>query len=219
MVDTRPRNPDRQGGVESAPLPQNANRANRGTHSKFPPLADAQGSAARRQGTEGPPTTYFITWVCYGTWLPGHEGAVPRMRNRFASPLPEANVCKERHSALRMLQAPYRLDAARREVVLSSLQQVCSYRGWTLLAAHVRTNHIHAVVAASAKPEQVVNAMKAYSSRALNEFFLDDAHRRRWARHGSTRYLWTARAIRAAIHYVVHEQGESMAVFEAPSPC
>jgi len=117
-----------------------------------------------------------------------------------------------------MPQAPYLLDAARRQVVLGSLQQVCSYRGWTLLAAHVRTNHIHAVVTASAKPEPVMNAMKAYSSRALNEFSLDDADRRRWARHGSTRYRWTARASMAAIHYVVREQGESMAVFEAPSP-
>ena len=42
----------------------------------------------------------------------------------------------------------------------------------------------------------------------------DCRDRRRWGRHGSTRYLWTREAVAAAIHYVVYEQGEGMAVFE-----
>ena len=63
-----------------------------------------------------------------------------------------------------------------------------------------------------------MTAMKAYASRALNEHVLDGPGRRRWARHGSTRYLWTGDAVRAAIRYVVCEQGESMAVFEMPLP-
>lgn len=62
-----------------------------------------------------------------------------------------------------------------------------------------------------------MTTMKAYASRALNQHALDGPGRR-WARHGSTRYLWTADAVRAAIQYIVHEQGESMAVFEIPSP-
>ena len=95
--------------------------------------------------------------------------------------------------------------------MLKSLQETCFCRGWTLLAAHVRTNHVYVVTTATCKPEQVMNAMKAYSSRAL-----DGPGRRRWARHGSTRYLWTGDAIQAAIQYVVREQGESMAVFEQP---
>src|SRR4051794_35708079 len=117
-----------------------------------------------------------------------------------------------------MTQKPYRLDAVRRQIVLKSLQEVCSRRGWTLLAAHVRTNHVHVVITAHRKPEQVMTAIKAYSSRALNEYALDCPDRRRWARHGSTRYLWTEDAVRTAIQYVVREQGESMAVFEMPSP-
>ncbi|HZQ51897.1 MAG TPA: hypothetical protein VFB14_06855 [Bryobacteraceae bacterium] len=63
-----------------------------------------------------------------------------------------------------------------------------------------------------------MNAMKAYSSRALNEYALGDLNRRRWARHGSTRYLWTGDAVCAAIEYVIREQGECMAVFEMPPP-
>ena len=114
-----------------------------------------------------------------------------------------------------MAQQPYELDAIRRQVVLESLQEVCSYRGWMLLAAHVRTNHIHVVETSHSKPEQVMSTMKAYSSRALNERRLDDPRRHRWARHGSTRYLRTRDAVRASIQYVIGEKGELMAVFES----
>jgi REP element-mobilizing transposase RayT len=97
------------------------------------------------------------------------------------------------------------------------VQDVCSCCGWTLFAAHVRTNHVHLVVTAGCKPERVLNTVKAYSSRALNHIGLDCPDHRRWARHGSTRYLWTSEAVSAAIHYVVREQGDAMAVFEIPA--
>ena len=116
-----------------------------------------------------------------------------------------------------MKQEPYLLDAIRREVVLKSLKQVCFYRDWTLLAAHVRTNHVHVLVAASQSAEHVMNAFQAYASRALNAMTLDSPNRRRWARHGSTRHLWTTASVSAAVHYVVCEQGEPMALFEMPS--
>ena len=160
-----------------------------------------------------PTTTYFITFVCYGAWLPGQTGA--RSQNAFGSPLPEACAATEQRARNGMSQEPYELDAARRRLVLRSLQEVCSCRGWTLLAAHVRTNHVHLVVTAGCKPEPLLNTMKAYSSRALNQLALDSPNRRRWARHGSTCYLWTSAAVSAAIQYVVREQGEAMAVFEA----
>ncbi len=169
-----------------------------------------------RQGADA--TTYLITWVCYGAWLPGENGAVPRTQNRFGAPFPEASPNRVRQSRKRMEQPPYRLDALRRDVVLKSLQEACSCRGWTLLAAHVRTNHVHVVIAANSHPEAVMTTLKAYASRALNRQLLDSPGRRRWARHGSTRYLLTTAAVRAAIQYVVCQQGKSMAVLEMPSP-
>ena len=72
-----------------------------------------------------------------------------------------------------MTQEPYLLDATRQRVVLRSLQEVCLFRRWTLLAAHIRTNHVHLVVSANCKPEPMLNAFKAYSSRALNHLGLD----------------------------------------------
>jgi REP element-mobilizing transposase RayT len=116
-----------------------------------------------------------------------------------------------------MVQQPYVLDALRRDAVLKSIKEVCSFRAWILLAAHVRTNHVHVVTVADCKPEQVMVAFKAYSSRELNRMGLDATGRRRWAQHASTRILWTKVAVAAALEYVVRGQGEAMSVFEAPS--
>jgi hypothetical protein len=55
----------------------------------------------------------------------------------------------------RMDQPPYGMDKSRRNAVLASMMERCSNRGWTLLAAHVRTNHVHLVVEADARPERV----------------------------------------------------------------
>ena len=130
---------------------------------------------------EGAALTYLITWACYGALLPGQTGAIPRTRNRFGAPLPESDACTEQQARSRMTHQPYLLDEIRRQEVLKSLQEVCSYRGWTLLAAHVRTNHVHVVATADRKPEHVMNALKAYSSGYLNHCALDSPDRRRWA--------------------------------------
>ena len=117
-----------------------------------------------------------------------------------------------------MDQPPYGLDRARREAVLVSLQERCSRHCWSLLAAHVRGNHVHVVVEADARPERIMNDLKAYASRWLNRMGLDQPARKRWAWHGSTRWLWKSEDISAAIRYVVDGQGEPMAVFEATEP-
>jgi REP element-mobilizing transposase RayT len=115
----------------------------------------------------------------------------------------------------RMRQNPYTLDAVRRPIVLKAIQEVCAYRGWMLMAAHVRTEHVHVVVAADKAPEAGLSTFKAYSSRALNNLGIDPSDRNRWVRHGSTRYLWGRNEITAAIHYVVSEQGTPMDVYHA----
>jgi hypothetical protein len=84
------------------------------------------------------------------------------------------------------------------------------------MAAHVRTTHIHAVIEAETAPEFVMIALKACISRAMNEAGIDHRARRRWARHGSTRYLWTHEAVSAAIRYVLLGQGTPMEAYEAP---
>ncbi len=114
-----------------------------------------------------------------------------------------------------MDQPPYFLDQGSREVVLKSLHEVCLHRGWSLLAAHVRTNHVHVIVEAEVRPEKIMNDFKSYASRNPCRLGFGDANRKRWARHGSTRWLWKDKEVQDAIRYVVDEQGEPMAVFVA----
>jgi REP element-mobilizing transposase RayT len=83
-----------------------------------------------------------------------------------------------------MKEAAYLLNRERREVVLMTLRQHCLYRGWGLLAAHVRSTHVHVVAEAELEPERMMTEFKASASRALNRL---EGKRRRWARHGSTR--------------------------------
>ena len=92
------------------------------------------------------------------------------------------------------------------------------HRGWKLLAAHVRSSHVHVIVDGEAPPEKVMNDFKAYASRALNRLGREQPGRRRWAQHGSTRWLWKDQDVREAIRYVVEEQGEPMAVFVEDVP-
>jgi|SRR5579871_2752671 len=158
--------------------------------------------------------TYFLTFVCYGTWLHGDDrGSMDPRHNVPGHRVIEPNAARVCSARSRMTDGPYELDKQRRACVLNALIQHCEYRTWHLIAAHVRTNHVHVVVGASAPPENVMTEMKAYASRRLNEIGIDGPDRRRWARHGSTRYLWTRYDVEAAVGYVADGQGDPMAVY------
>jgi hypothetical protein len=62
-----------------------------------------------------------------------------------------------------------------------------------------------------------MNTIKSYASRRLNESKLDSNRLKRWTRHGSTRYLWKEEDVEVTIQYVIHEQGDPMAIFENKS--
>jgi REP element-mobilizing transposase RayT len=158
---------------------------------------------------------YFITFACYGSHVHGAEaGFVDRRHNLPGSRTLDADSNRASVETEAMAQAPYLLDERARTVVLQAIQEVCAHRGWNLLAAHVRSNHVHVVVEADVKPEKAMNDFKSYASRALN-FVEADKTRRRWAHHGSTRWLWKDQDVREAIRYIVDEQGEPMALFLA----
>jgi REP element-mobilizing transposase RayT len=160
--------------------------------------------------------TYLITFACYGCHLHGDpEGSVDRKHNLSGRPLVEPNPKRVSEERRLMEQPPYRMDVQRRQVVLASIVNRCSQQNWNLLAAHVRTNHVHLVVEGAVRPERILSNLKSYASLCLNQIKLDEPTRKRWARHGSTRWLWEPKNVSAAIRYVVDEQGERMAVFEA----
>ncbi|MFO8819163.1 transposase [Legionella pneumophila serogroup 1] len=161
------------------------------------------------------PLAYFITFTCYGTWLHGGKStSVDRYNNIPGTEFIPYDRRRLYQVKNLMLETPYSLDELRRHIVLQAICEVCRYRQWVLLAAHVRSNHVHLVIYAQISPEHIMNTVKAYASRYLNYTRLDGDRKNRWTRHGSTRYLWNEEEIEATIQYVVYEQGLPMAVFE-----
>ena len=160
------------------------------------------------------PAGYMITIRSYGTWLHGDiRGSTTRFVNEFGVPHLGYNPELLEDSRSRMRQCPYSMDRARRTCVLSAIVEVCEFKAWHLHAAHVREEHAHAVVSAALAPERIIIALKARSTRMLNQAGLDSVDRKRWARGGSRRYLWTEQQVKEAIRYILEEQGEPMETF------
>ncbi len=122
-------------------------------------------------------------------------------------------------------EEPYRLDLLCARIVLGAIRETCESRSWDLLAAHVRTTHVHVVADGFSDPDRVITDLKGYASRALRRHDAGAAHCKYWSRGGSTRRLCTMDAVNAAIKYVANRQGEPMAVYEIDrcekkmSPC
>jgi hypothetical protein len=90
---------------------------------------------------------YFITFTTYGTWLHGDErGSVDRNHNVAGEPLLPGDGELQRSRRAAMTGPRYQMEAAERETVLAAICQHAGFRGGSLLAAHVRTNHVHIVV-------------------------------------------------------------------------
>ena len=150
--------------------------------------------------------TYLITFACYGCHLHGDEsGSVDREHNLPGCRLVAGDLKRVSTERGNMDQSPYSMDGKRREAVLGSLLDHCSHRNWSVLAAHVRSTPCSHC------------GRKRGSAGADHErrIGLDEPARKRWARHGSTRWLLKAENVSAAVRYVVDKQGEPMSVFEA----
>ena len=169
-------------------------------------------------------TTYLITFSTYGTWLHGNEkGSADKEHNLPGTPYIPADPEWEEAETQTLKHPPVTLDATERRLVADAIVAVCQHRGWKLHACNVRTNHVHVVIAADAKPEKVMNDFKSYATRAVREDTRTEraatARERTWTRHGSTRYLNTEVSFQAALFYVLEEQGEDLGgMVEGPLP-
>jgi hypothetical protein len=127
------------------------------------------------------PLAYLITFTTYGAWLHGRDiGSVDKQHNDPNTPFLPPDPIREGAMHQNMSEPPYLLDAARRNVVLETIQEVSRHRNWRLLACHVRTTHAHSVVVADARPEKVMSDFKAYASRRLKERLGEPADAKRW---------------------------------------
>jgi REP element-mobilizing transposase RayT len=101
-----------------------------------------------------------------------------------------------------MKQPVQRLSPAQRAVVDRTVREVLTHNGWQLHSLRVMTEHVHVVLSAAKKPDEVMDSLKSWCTRRLREEGLLESTIRPWSRHGSTRYLWDEEAVRDACAYV-----------------
>ncbi len=155
-----------------------------------------------------PPLAYFLTWTTYATWLHGDErGSVDTEHNIPKTPFLPPNPRRRDDRAQYLTAEPFTLNRHARTIVCETIERHCTIRGWRLLQLNVRTNHVHAVVAAPVKPEVVLAQLKAWCTRKLREAELVGPSDKVWTEHGSTRYLWDEEAVLRARRYTRNRQG------------
>jgi REP element-mobilizing transposase RayT len=150
----------------------------------------------------GVPIGYFLTWVTYGTWLPGDERGWIEYHNGWQP----ADPIRVLEAKARMTEDTCILNPSQRVAVETQIAETCSFRGWTLHAVNCRTNHVHAVVSASVlDPKKIRVDLKAWATRVLKTEF--DPHRKNWwAERGSIRWLNSEDELHDCIVYVVEGQ-------------
>ncbi len=158
-----------------------------------------------------PPLAYLLTWTTYGTWLHGDDrGSVDREHNTFDTPFVPASPGRRVARVDQLAAQVVTLTADQRRVVHETIDAHCAHRGWRLIEANVRTNHVHAVIAAPVEPEVIVNQCKGWCTRRLREAGLVGADQPVWTEGGSKRYLWDDESLARARHYVRNEQGPDL---------
>ena len=137
------------------------------------------------------PLAYHLTWTTYGTWLHGDRRG--RVKNGVFE-IKNADVEREEEARSRMKEPVVVLSEDQRLLVEKTIRDHCEIRGWTLHALNVRTNHVHIVVSANRSPDEVMNQLKAWTSRTLSDQAElttkpgSKAGRRKWwTEHGSTK--------------------------------
>jgi REP element-mobilizing transposase RayT len=161
------------------------------------------------------PIAYLITFRTYGTWLAGDQrGSIDKYHNKYGAQRAVASHIREQYQAARLKSPPFLLNAACRKLIESAIQEVCSFRGWSLIAISVRTNHVHAVVSGEAPSSRMLNDFKAYSTRRMREHGEWTFDHSPWVDKGSRRNLWTETHIGCARNYVLNGQGGPLPEFD-----
>lgn len=162
----------------------------------------------------GDPLGFFLTWVTYGTWLPGDARGWVEYQHGWQLPDP----IRELESMAVMTEDASRLNEDQRLAVENQLAETCQHRGWHLHAANCRSNHVHVVVSAATRPKKIRTDLKAWATRCLKEQF-DATRENWWAERGSIRFLHNELSLAAAVNYVLEAQDRKDQVTRNVSFC
>lgn len=170
------------------------------------------------------PFALFITWTCYGTWLPGDrrgyvsnmrtvEGPWPARENAPGSPY-RADEPENLHRAQmrRKWEEVWLTQAEARCVVLSLIETAAKQR-WRILRSAVMSNHVHVVVADCPDDGPAVRRiLKGNTQAALTRHH--GRPRKWWTSGGSNRYAHGAVSLQAAIDYVAEQEKTLAAIID-----
>ncbi len=145
---------------------------------------------------------YFITWVTYGTWLPGDARGWRKRGYGYQIPSPQLEEwCRKKMRGEAVL-----LELHDRSVVEEACRKHCEHRGWTLIAVAARTNHVHVIVISDTVPDITRNQLKANCTSELRRQAQPLNVSRTWARLGDVEILDTDEEIEACYAYVTEAQ-------------
>ncbi len=151
----------------------------------------------------GDPIAFFLTWVTYGTWLPGDERGWIEYHHGWKMPQPLLELeCKARQQENACV-----LSHDERHLVEYQIAETCQYRGWPLHAVNCRSNHVHTVVSApETDPKKVRIDLKSYTTRKLKRESRRQMRENWWAERGSIRWVWDAASLATTIEYTKDAQ-------------
>ncbi len=176
---------------------------------------------------------WLLTWTTYGTWLPGdRRGFVSEHRdadgdkilhNRPTEPYDADDAALRRYAEFRMASDAFRLEVEQADALVEQFRETADFRGWSLFAAAVMSNHVHVVVGVPGdpEPELLLRDFKSYGSRRLNRRFGKPTSGTWWTESGSRRKLPNEQAVASAITYVEQQRSPlaTWSITEASGGC
>jgi len=160
------------------------------------------------------PLAYLITFTTYGSWLHGdHRNSVIRSGG-VSRPLGHRPRLDAWHHQ-KLKHPSVTMDTTHRQIVLKAIIEHCAFRKWDLIAAHVRSNHVHTIVCTTVPAKTVSVQLKSWATRALKGAGYD--MQPTWTQGASCRYIFSRAMLQQKLQYVVEEQGEVMQCYYDPA--
>src|SRR5947208_16563878 len=112
---------------------------------------------------------YFITFTTYGTRLHGSDRAsVDEEHNEYGTPCLETDAMREQQERAAMTQPSYVMSPPERDIVCKAIVALAAERSWLVLAAHVRSTHVHVVIETEERdPGRTMSDLKGRDSHDL----------------------------------------------------
>ena len=159
----------------------------------------------------------FITWTCYGTWLPGDrrgyvsdtflpDGTRKPKQNTPGTPYTADDAHTRDRARRRQKGRTVYLNRDQATAVAEALVDAAGKQQWRILRGAVMRSHVHVVVIDCPEDGPLVRrGLKGPSQTRLSR--LAGKPQRWWTRGGSDRYLRDEASIQGAIDYVAAQEG------------